>query len=227
MEKSSSPPPSSQRSTRARDERDAKKVTERDHGGNNGRGNDKGQHEEILHSPVSRSPSPQTKRLRRAQAERDADKRTEKEHERSHSRTIDKEAHSPISRSPSPRTKRLRRAEAKVKERDREKNHGNASDKDTHRERGLERETGIERKERRDMDIEGDKKDRKLGRDEANNKSSRSRHDRSTSPLDQPHRRRHRSRSPQPSDGARTRHEVSGDIHPLLCLFVFRVVYVM
>ncbi|GAY52226.1 hypothetical protein CUMW_140290 [Citrus unshiu] len=204
--KSSSPSPRTRRLARARDEGDAERVTERDHERNNGRENGKGKHGERTRSPVSQSPSPRTKRLRRAHAEKDADKLTEKEHERNHSRTSDKEAHLPVSRSPSPHTKRLRRADAKVTERERENDHSRASDKDIHRERVSERETGSERKERRERDFEGDREGRKLGRNEASNQSSRSRRDRSTSPLDRPPRSRHRS--PQSADGSWARHEV-------------------
>ncbi|KAH9651517.1 FHA domain-containing protein DDL [Citrus sinensis] len=204
--KSSSPSPRTRRLARARDEGDAERVTERDHERNNGRENGKGKLGERTRSPVSRSPSPRTKRLRRAHAEKDADKLTEKEHERNHSRTSDKEAHLPVSRSPSPHTKRLRRADAKVTERERENDHSRASDKDIHRERVSERETGSERKERRERDFEGDREGRKLGRNEASNQSSRSRRDRSTSPLDRPPRSRHRS--PQSADGSWARHEV-------------------
>nr|XP_023903179.1 FHA domain-containing protein DDL-like isoform X1 [Quercus suber]POE46697.1 fha domain-containing protein ddl [Quercus suber] len=81
-------------------------------------------------SPVARLPSPQTKRLRRAQAEREVDRETER------------------ARLPSPRTKWLRRAqdEGEVEretEREHEKNHGRGSD------RGRQRESRDERKERR------------------------------------------------------------------------------
>ncbi|XP_031250024.1 FHA domain-containing protein DDL [Pistacia vera] len=211
---SRSPTPRSKRLMRARDEREAEKATGREHERNHSRGSDKGTYRERSRSPVSRSPSPHTKRLRRAQVERDADKVTEKEHERNHGRANDKERRSSISQSPSPRTKRLRRAQAekeatKVTEREREKNHGRTSDKSTHRERGSDRETVSERKDKRgfDRDIESERKERTSGRDEVSSRSTRTRHERSTSPLAEPRRSRHRSRSPHSADGARTRHE--------------------
>lgn len=222
--KSRSFSPHTERLARAHDEGDAERVIERDHERNNGRGNDKGKHGERTCSPISRSPSPCTKRLSRAQAEKSVDKLTDKEHERNHSRTSDKEVHSTISQSPLPPTKRLRRADAKVTQREHEKNHSRASDNDIRKERGSERESGSGRKERRERDFEGDRKDGKSGRDEANNQSSRSRHNRSTSPLDRPHRSRHRS--PQSADGSRARHEVSGDIHHFLSRFSFKIVFV-
>ncbi|KAJ4715360.1 FHA domain-containing protein DDL [Melia azedarach] len=213
-EKSHSPSPRTKRLGRTWDERDAEKVTEREHERNNGRGSDKGKLRERSGSPVSRSPSPRTKRLRRAQAGRDADKIIEKERERNHGRTSDRQPQSPISQSPSPHSRRLRRVEAekeaaKLTEREREKNQGRASDKGMHRERGSDGETGNGRRERRDRDMDRERKERKLGRDETSNKSSITRHDRSTSPLDPPHRSRHRSRSPQSADGGRARHEVT------------------
>ncbi|PSR95623.1 FHA domain-containing protein [Actinidia chinensis var. chinensis] len=96
---------------------------------------------------------------------------------------------SPVHRSPSPRTKRLRRIEAergseKVSEREHARTHNRAGDKDTHRERGSDREVPSEKRERR------------LGRDAADRGSSRSRHGRSTSPSDRHHRSRDRSHSP-------------------------------
>ncbi|KAL5802548.1 hypothetical protein ACOSQ4_030853 [Xanthoceras sorbifolium] len=220
---SRSPSPRSKRLMRVRDEREAEKVTERERERIRGRGSDKGAIKYRSISPISRSPSPRTKRLRRAPVERDGDQVSEKEHTRNHGKTREKDTHLSISRSPSPRTKRLRRAQvekdaAKVTEKEHEKNHSRGSDKGTRRERGSDREPGSDRKERRalDRDIEDERKDRRLGRDEVNNKSSRTREEHSASPLDQPRRSKHRSHSPQSVDGARTRHEVTnsrGDEH--------------
>lgn len=139
-------------------------------------------------------------------------------------RLMNKGRRSSISRSPSPRTKRLRRAQAekeptKVTQKEREKSHGRTSDKSTHQEKGLDREIVSERNDKRgfDRDIETERMERTSGRDESS-RSTRSRHERST--LDQPRRSRLRSRSPQSADGARSRHEVSGDIHPFLSLLL-------
>ncbi|KAK4851027.1 hypothetical protein QYF36_011880 [Acer negundo] len=217
---SRSPSPRSKRMMRIRDGRDAEKLTEREPERNRGRGSDKGAPKKRSLSPITRSPSPRTKRLRRAQVERDGDKVVKKEYERNHGRTMEKETNSPVSRSPSPRTKRLRRAQAekeaaKVTEKEHENNHGRGSDKGTRRERGSDRKPGKER-QGSDRGIEDERKERSLGRDEVNNKSSRTRHERSASPPDQPQRSRHRSHSPQSADGARARHEGTisrGDEH--------------
>lgn len=77
---------------------------------------------------------------------------------------------------------------AKLMERECKRNDSRVSGNGTHKERVSD--MGVrERKDKRDM--EGDRKKRKLGRDETNNKSSRARYDRSSSPLDAPHRNWH------------------------------------
>ena len=85
-------------------------------------------------------------------------------------------------------------------ERDYDRNHSKGSDRDTQRERGLDRER------------EGVRTERRSGRDDPDQRSSKSKHGRSISPSDQHHRNKHTSRSP---DDARARDEVSGDIHSL------------
>lgn len=108
---------------------------------------------------------------------------------------------SPESRSPSPRTKRLRRAQSereaeKASEKDHDKSHGKRGDRSTHRERDFDREMPSDRRERRS------------GRNEVDNGSSRSGKGRSVSPPDNHHRSRRESRSP-PAVDRRARDEVN------------------
>ncbi|KAF4376281.1 hypothetical protein G4B88_008413 [Cannabis sativa] len=98
------------------------------------------------------------------------------------------------SRSPSPRTKRLRRAQAGSDERGHEINHARGSERGAHKDRGQEKETGRERKERWSE------------RDDLDSNPLRSRHGNATSPLKHNQRSRHRSYSPQPS-GENKNHE--------------------
>ena len=195
------------------------------------------------------SPSPRTKRLRRAQDEGEVERETEREHEKNNGRGSDRgrQRETGDERRERRPTKQENEVERET-EREHEKNHGKGSDRGAHRERGSERESGVERKERRsrrddnevereresnhnrgsdrgtlrergsDRDTKGDRKEMS-GRDDS--KSSRSRHERSTSPLDRHHKSRHRSQSPQLAADSRDRDEVSGDIHPFKCLSSF------
>lgn len=212
--------PRSRRLMRKPDERVSEKVIERESERNRSKGSDKGVRRERSHTPISRSPSPRTKRLRRAQAEKNRNKEVEKEHERNHDKG--KDARRPTSRSPSPRTRRLRRSQGdtELTERENEKYQSKGSIKGTNREKGSDREPGSEQKEKlQNRDIEDERKDKRLGREDVNRKSSKTRHERSASPLDQRGKSRPRSYSPRSADGARARHEVSGDIHSLLLFF--------
>ncbi|KAE8677277.1 FHA domain-containing protein DDL [Hibiscus syriacus] len=106
----------------------------------------------------------------------------------------------PSSRSPSPRTKRLRRAQdenevEKVKEREHERNHSRGSEKSTCKDKTSGKERTSERERGLEKEMVSDRKDRRLGRDDMDSKSSRGRHERSVSPSDDHHRSRHRSHS--------------------------------
>ncbi|KAJ4839753.1 hypothetical protein Tsubulata_026034 [Turnera subulata] len=175
----------------------------------------------------SRSPSPRTKRLRRAQAEREAEKEDKGRHREREVEKEDKGRHREreveredkgrhrereVEREDKGRHKereagkerdreRERRSEGKGtrRERESEKEHnGRAGDKDTHSHRGrdADRETRDERKERRS------------GRDEMDGKSTRARHEQSSSPSDR-HRSKRRSPSPQPAADSRERNEAT------------------
>lgn len=194
-------------------------------------------------SPPVRSPSPRTKRLRRAQAGREAVKEPERSNGRGTDRGLQKEGvserdvgsdrkekrsgrddvdgkssrprhgTSPSDRqrrsrhiSPSPQPAGVTRDVEKVIENDSERNHGRWSDRRMQREKGSDRETDSERVERRS------------GKDSTDHRSSRTRHGRSTSPLDRDHKNRQRSLSPQQAANTRARDEVSGDIHSFKCL---------
>ncbi|CAN6557928.1 unnamed protein product [Malus baccata var. baccata] len=174
-------------------------------------------------SHPGRSPSPRTKRLRRAQAEREAEREPEKNNGRGADRDLQKEGGSVRDvgsnrkerrsgrddTSPSDQQRRSRhrssspqpagdtRGEEKVIEKERERNHGRGSVRSMQREKGSDRET------------ESDRVERKSGKDSAEHRSSRSRHGRSTSPLDRHHKNRHRSHSPQQAANIRIRDEVS------------------
>ncbi|XVF03931.1 hypothetical protein REPUB_Repub05bG0035900 [Reevesia pubescens] len=136
-------------------------------------------------------------------------------HRNSHrDHSLEREKHSGLTKSPkhasphspSPRTRRLRRAEAEnevenVKEREYERSQNRGSEKSTH----MERASGKERISEREMG--GDRDERRSGRDDTNSKSSRGRHERSVSPSDRHHRRRHRSCSP--ASNSRAQDEVT------------------
>ncbi|XP_021608069.1 FHA domain-containing protein DDL isoform X2 [Manihot esculenta] len=156
----------------------------------------------------SQSPSPRTKRLRRAQAERETEPAEERDHERNRGKGDDKGTRGERETgklSGREREKshgkggkgayREREAE-KLTEREHEKNHGRVTDRNTHRERGEDRD-GAERMERRS------------GKDATDSKSYRARNGRSTSPSDHHHRNKHRSRSPQRDGNRRERDEVT------------------
>ncbi|XP_038998119.1 FHA domain-containing protein DDL-like isoform X2 [Hibiscus syriacus] len=118
----------------------------------------------------------------------------------------------PSLRSPSPKTKRLRRAQdekevEKVKEREYERNHSRGSEKSAHKDKASGKERTSERERGSDREMGSDRKDRWLGRDDMDSKSSRGRHERSVSPSDGHHRSRHRSRSP--ASNSRARDEVT------------------
>ncbi|CAB4277761.1 unnamed protein product [Prunus armeniaca] len=184
-------------------------------------------------SPPVRSPSPRTKRLRRAQAGREAVKEPERSNGRGTDRGLQKEGvserdvgsdrkekrsgrddvdgkssrprhgTSPSDRqrrsrhiSPSPQPAGVTRDVEKVIENDSERNHGRGSDRRMQREKGSDRETDSERVERRS------------GKDGTDHRSSRTRHGRSTSPLDRDHKNRQRSLSPQQAANTRARDEV-------------------
>ncbi|KAM1343236.1 hypothetical protein PS2_007377 [Malus domestica] len=172
-------------------------------------------------SHPDRSPSPRTKRLRRAQAEREAEREPEKNNGRGADRDLQKEGgsvrdvgsnrkerrsgrddtspsdqqHRSRHRSSSPQPAGDTRGEEKVIEKERERNHGRGSVRSMQREKGSDRET------------ESDRVERKSGKDRAEHRSSRSRHGRSTSPLDRHHKNRHRSHSPQQAANIRIRDE--------------------
>ncbi|KAM1696464.1 hypothetical protein ACFXTN_027989 [Malus domestica] len=184
-------------------------------------------------SPLARSPSPRTKRLRRAQAGREAERVPERNNGKGPDKDLQKEGGSVrdvgsdrkerrlgrddtdgkslTSRhgtSPSDRQRRSRhrssspqpagdtRGVEKVIDKDRAGNHGRGSDRSMQREKGSDRET------------ESGKVERKSGKDSADHRSSRSRHGRSTSPLDRHHQNRHSSHSPQHAANTRIRDEV-------------------
>ncbi|XP_024018600.1 FHA domain-containing protein DDL [Morus notabilis] len=189
------------------------------------RGDVKSPKQERSASPKSRSLSPRTKRLRGAQAERDVEGEQERSHGRGSKRNSQRERgseketgserkerrsgrddadgkssrsrrgrstspsdHNHKSRrrshSPQPALDGRSREGVKGTERDYERNHSKGSDRDTQRERGLDRER------------EGVRTERRSGRDDPDQRSSRSKHGRSISPSDQHHRNKHTSRSP-------------------------------
>ncbi|KAL6196357.1 hypothetical protein ACLB2K_031972 [Fragaria x ananassa] len=179
-----------------------------------------------LPSPPPHSPSPRTKRLRRAEAERvpgreherindrdlqeggsERDLRDRKEKSLGRNGTDDKSSRSRRGTSPSDRHRRSRhrsrspqhagdtRDGEKVNE-GRGRNHSRGSDKSMHREKGSDWESQTERMERR------------TAKDSTCHRSSRSRHEQSTSPLNGYHKNRHRNHSPQQAADTRTRDEV-------------------
>ncbi|KAG8365060.1 hypothetical protein BUALT_Bualt18G0063700 [Buddleja alternifolia] len=159
----------------------------------------------VSHSPVRQKPSSRTRSPKRVQSRSPPPLSPVKEKPPSRTRSPkrakprssvspspEKEKMSIRSRSLSPRSKRLKRVKAerdaeKGNEREYEKTHGRNGDRDTHKEKDLDRDLPIE------------KKDRRSGRDATGN-GSRSRHDRSASPSERHHRGQRRSKSPYAAD---------------------------
>ncbi|XP_075670953.1 uncharacterized protein LOC142640653 isoform X3 [Castanea sativa] len=205
-ERARSPSPQTKRSRRAQDEREVERETEREHEKNHGRGSDRGR---------QRDTGDERKERRPAKHDNEVERETEREHEKNHGKGIDRGAHrergSERESGVERKERRSRRDDNEV-ERERESNHsrGRRDDNEVEREceshhskgsdRGTLRERGSDRETR------GDRKERS-GRDDS--KSSKSRHERSTSPFDRHHKSRHRSQSPQPAADSRDRDEVT------------------
>ncbi|XP_050247028.1 uncharacterized protein LOC126694682 isoform X1 [Quercus robur] len=205
-ERARSPSPRTKRSRRAQDEREVERETEREHEKNHGRGSDRGRQRETGDERKERRP---------AKHDNEVERETEREHEKNHGKGIDRGAHrergSERESGVERKERRSRRDDNEV-ERERESNHsrGRRDDNEVEREheshhsRGSDR--GTLREKGSDRETRGDRKERS-GRDDS--KSSRSRHERSTSPLDRHHKSRHRSQSPQPAADSRDRDEVT------------------
>uniref|UniRef100_A0A2N9I8Q1 FHA domain-containing protein n=1 Tax=Fagus sylvatica TaxID=28930 RepID=A0A2N9I8Q1_FAGSY len=191
-ERARSPSPQAKRLRRAQDEREVERETEREH-----RGSDRGRQRE---RGSERETGDERKERRPLKLDNEVERETEREHERNHGKGSDRGAHrergSEREIAGERKERRSRRDDNEV-EREHEKNHSRGSDRGTLRERGSDRETG------------GDKKERRSGRDDNDSKPSRSRHERSTSPLDRHHKGRHRSQSPQPAADTRDHDEVT------------------
>ncbi|KAK4576228.1 hypothetical protein RGQ29_026971 [Quercus rubra] len=205
-ERARSPSPRSKRSRRTQDEREVERETEREHEKNHGRGSDRGRQRETGDERKERRP---------AKHDNEVERETEREHEKNHGKGIDRGAYrergSERESGVERKERRSRRDDNEV-ERERESNHsrGRRDDNEVERERESHHSRGNDRgtlKERgSDRETRGDRKE-SSGRDDS--KSSRSRHERSTSPLDRHHKSRHRSQSPQPAADSRDRDEVT------------------
>ncbi|ONK58390.1 uncharacterized protein A4U43_C09F11800 [Asparagus officinalis] len=155
-------------------------------------------------SSSSPSPSPHSKRLRRSQAEREPEKRSREDHNKEGEREF-REKERKRSRSLSPRSKRLMSAQAeRESERVKVKEHGRNSTRKDH-----EKGRHGEHEETKDTLCE-----RRSTREKNDGVSSRSsRRDRSVSPKEHNHRRKHSSHSPS-RDSKAGAHEEASRLRP-------------
>ncbi|XP_059435544.1 uncharacterized protein LOC132168562 isoform X2 [Corylus avellana] len=177
------------------------REVEREHEKIHSKGSDRGRHRE---RGSERETVGEIKERKLGRHDNEVDRETEREHEKNHGKGSDRGAHRErdFERETGGERKERRSGKDDTKvereiEREHENNNGRGSDRGTHRERGSDWETGAERKERRS------------GRDDDDRKSSRSRHERLTSPSDHQCRSKHRSLSPQPEADTRARDEVT------------------
>ncbi|KAF5478862.1 hypothetical protein F2P56_005390 [Juglans regia] len=200
-ERARSPSPRKKPLRRAQAEREVEREIERELEKNNGRGSDRGRQRE---RSSGRETVSEQKEGRPGRHDNVIERETEREHEKNQGKGSDRGANrgrgSERETGSERKEKRSGRDDNETRREiytEHEKNHGRGSDIGTHRERGSDREIGEERKGRRS------------GRDGNESKSSRSRHERSNSPLDRHHRSKHRSHSPPPAADTRARDEVA------------------
>ncbi|GMN51526.1 hypothetical protein TIFTF001_020682 [Ficus carica] len=189
-----SPSPRTKRLRRGQAEREAEKVPEREQERSRGRGKERG----LEREGGSEKEMVSDRRERRSGRDDVDGKSSSSRQDRSASPSDRHHKSRRRSHSPQPALDGKAREGVKTTEREYERNHSRGSDRDAQRERGSDREKESTRIERRS------------GRDDPDQRSSRSKHGRSISPSDRHRRNKHRSRSPA---DARARDEVSGDIH--------------
>ncbi|PIN09906.1 Transcriptional regulator SNIP1, contains FHA domain [Handroanthus impetiginosus] len=157
-------------------------------------------------SPIKEKPSSRTRSPRRVKT-RSSESRSPEKGKLSVRTNSSRSARSrsPESLSPSPRSKRLRRAKAerdpqKGSEREHERDHRRKGDRAINEEKDLDKDLPIE------------KRDRRSGREAADN-GSKSKRGHSASPSDRHHRGQRRSRSPYAADN-RGHDELANSRHP-------------
>lgn len=184
-----SPSPRTKRLRRGQAEREAEKVPEREQERSRGRGKERG----LEREGGSEKEMVSDRRERRSGRDDVDGKSSSSRQDRSASPSDRHHKSRRRSHSPQPALDGKAREGVKTTEREYERNHSRGSDRDAQRERGSDREKESTRIERRS------------GRDDPDQRSSRSKHGRSISPSDRHRRNKHRSRSPA---DARARDEV-------------------